>query len=259
MKIKKTHIIKTPSTNYLDKSVSTQKRQEHLKLINNVLAENSSLKVLKTDLFEEVNLDTFMLDKINTKNLYAVDISDAVIEKAGKNIAEKNIVAEISKADIRSLPFESAFFDVVFSTSTLDHFSEEEEIYKSLDEIGRVLKREGKLVITLDNPANPMYYLLKLLSFCKIAPFYIGKTLSTEELNDYLDKIGFTVLSNTGIIHNPRVISTLLFKLIRLVLGRDTVLSDKAVNFFLKMFSLQRKTFLAKYSACFITAVAIKK
>lgn len=252
------YIIKTVDTTYLDKLVARQKKDEHLRLISRAINPELEQVVLKTDLFEEVDTATSLVDSLGIKFLYGIDVSASVVDKAREFFVAKEIAGEVSQADVRNLIFKDDFFDAVISTSTLDHFESKEEIYSSLDEIKRVLKPGGRLLITLDNPHNPTYYLLKILSFLNVTPYYIGKTLSMKELNTYLTEIGFTVSLNTVIIHNPRIISTLLFKGLRCLFGNN-ILADRLIGFFLKIFEFCGTTFLAKYTGCFIATEAVLK
>ena len=68
----------------------------------------------------------------------------------------RNSGIEAVVADVRSLPFAEASFGVVFSGSTLDHFESAADIQRSLGELYRVLRPGGTLILTLDNPANPL-------------------------------------------------------------------------------------------------------
>lgn len=53
--------------------------------------------------------------------------------------------------------FAAETFDLVVSTSTLDHFTCREDLVTSLEEISRVLRPGGLLILTLDNPLNLLY------------------------------------------------------------------------------------------------------
>ena len=66
-------------------------------------------------------------------------------------------------ADVRVLPFPAGTFDGVLSTSTLDHFEAIDDLHRALGELRRVLRPAGRLVLTLDNPANPLIRLRNAL------------------------------------------------------------------------------------------------
>src|SRR5204863_8026948 len=68
-----------------------------------------------------------------------------------------------SDLDVRALPFADGSFDVVVSTSTLDHFQARADIDTALRELHRVLASDGLAVVTLDNPWNPLVALRNAL------------------------------------------------------------------------------------------------
>ncbi len=79
-------------------------------------------------------------------------------------ISECNGWGNAVVSDIRNSPFKTESFDQIISNSTLDHFTNKNDIIVSLKELRRMLKPEGVLIITLDNPSNPVVYLRNLLS-----------------------------------------------------------------------------------------------
>jgi len=87
-----------------------------------------------------------------TKNVdvFAIDISDKMIEEAEKNI-NKNIV-DIRCAKAEEIPYLDDSFDYVICLATFDCLEQE----KALSEMLRVLKIGGKLLIT---GKNVYYYL----------------------------------------------------------------------------------------------------
>ena len=115
-------------------------------------------------------------------------------------------------SDTRNIAFKSDFFDQIISNSTLDHFPFKKDIIVSLKELWRIMKPGGTLVITLDNPSNPVVFLrnlspYRLLKLFGIIPFYMGVTLSKPQLIRALESSGFTVHGNTAIIHSPRILA----------------------------------------------------
>jgi SAM-dependent methyltransferase len=110
-------------------------------------------RVLKTDVFDEAvaeGLAPFLARRADA--LVAIDASPAAVEAARRRRPE----LDARVADVRSLPFEDGSFDVVVSTSTLDHFQARADIDTALLELGRVLAPGGLAVVTLDNPWNPL-------------------------------------------------------------------------------------------------------
>jgi len=118
-------------------------------------------------------------------------------------------------ADVRHLPFKDETFDVIVSTSTLDHFRTEKEIFASLKEIFRVLKSNGELLLTLDNPLNPLVRIRNALPFgllnrLGIVPYFVGKTLKPLEINRFLTGLQMKVEQTRVVMHVPRVLAVIL-------------------------------------------------
>jgi len=106
--------------------------------------------VLKTDLWNESN----NIPKIggvcgnlkNVKKIFAIERQSNLLLKAKKNLRAQNI--EYLLGDIRSLPFNSKFFDIVLDLSTLDHIPPS-DAEKVLSEYYRVLKKNGLLLLVV--------------------------------------------------------------------------------------------------------------
>jgi hypothetical protein len=106
----------------------------------------------------------------------------------------------------------------VFSPSTLDHFSDEGEITAALRELHRALGPGGRLLVTLDNPDNPMLGLRRMVyrltgPLGGVIPFAMGRTLSRARLVALLEREGFEVLASTYIVHAPRFLGLWLGEL----------------------------------------------
>ncbi len=149
---------------YLDPLVAEQKRQVHQRWIRGLLGSRPREVVLKTDLFEEAyGLDRILYDLFPEARLaVGVDLDVKTVRAA----ASRNGSAGFGSAacDVRHLPFPLASVDVIVSTSTLDHFEAREPLAASIDELERVLRPGGTLFVTLDNPRNPLYHVLRWAS-----------------------------------------------------------------------------------------------
>ena len=114
-------------------------------------------------------------------------------------------------ADVRSLPFADGAFDVVVSNSTLDHFATRDDVLVGLRELTRILGRRGELLLTLDNPANPMVALRNLTpNFWRrvgTLPYPVGSTLGRRSLDRALQQLGFDVVDEAAFMHCPRVLA----------------------------------------------------
>lgn len=87
------------------------------------------------DLLEENNLQV---------DYYGVDISNKVFSKIKNFNHEKFFVADVSK----NLPFESERFDYIFAMEIMEHV---ESPTIMLNEINRVLKKNGTLILSVPN------------------------------------------------------------------------------------------------------------
>lgn len=178
-------------------------------LMRQWLPEVKIERLLKTDLFDELLSDgLFPILRSRAKNVIGMDISFY----ASRSAKKKYFGVTTLGADTRSLPFTGNIFDVVVSNSTLDHFDSTEEIISSLREFRRVLKPNGQLLLTLDNPVNPIIALrnalpYRLLHRTGIVPYYVGKTLGPKQIRQCLKRLDFEVVEMKALMHCPRVIA----------------------------------------------------
>ena len=97
---------------------------------------------------------------------------------------EKNIkkIEKISKGllingDATNLPFKNAIFDGILCTEVLEHIK---NYKKAIQEIIRVIKPKGKLLITTPNKKYEFYK--NFLSWLRIWPHKYDRWISTDEL-----------------------------------------------------------------------------
>jgi len=146
-------------------------------------------------------------------------------------------------------------FDIIISDSTLDHYRDKSDINTSLDELVRVLKPGGTLIITLDNPHNWSEPLFRLWIFLGLSPFYIGKTFSLGELEEALTRRGLCVTEGITLIHNPRFFTKVVIAVIRQVFPRHYY---RWVNRMLRFFDTLGDKPSRFLTAQFIAAKAVK-
>jgi SAM-dependent methyltransferase len=166
-------------------------------------------RVLKTDLFDEaVTPGLYPVLSAAAVQLVGMDVSAGIAEAA----ARRHPALEVHTADVRSLPFEDESFDVVVSISTLDHFDDKADIPRALAEIARVLRPGGRLLLTLDNLAQPVVWLRSILPdgpLLKLGliPYRVGKTCTPGKLQKFVREAGLEVQEATAILHCPRVLA----------------------------------------------------
>ena len=86
--------------------------------------------------------------KVDGLEWTGTDISDKMLEFAGKAAKKKKVGVELIKAPASKLPFGDESFDFVLSYAVLHCVNSEEKRVKSVEEIYRVLKKGGKALIS---------------------------------------------------------------------------------------------------------------
>ncbi len=245
-----------PPNWYLDPLAAAQKRAVHLEWIRSNLPTQLRVQtVLKTDLFEEAYGQDELLFSLplDAGLKLGFDVSPSTVARAAKRSSGR--ACRFINADVRHLPLADECVDVVLSNSTLDHFDTEHEIEQSLRELTRVLKPGGILLVTLDNPRNPLFFLFRATLGWIGVSFRLGKTLPLRKLLQVLDRVGLETQSNTWLIHNPRFVSTLLFLALRRTLGPR---ADAPIGWLLAAFSKLGHLPTRGFSAAFVAACARK-
>ena len=173
------------------------------------LPDQSVASLLKTDLFDEAcGVGLFPVLKSGARRVFGLDVSKEAIREATQRHPELTAV----QADVRRLPFSDGQFDVIVSNSTLDHFRSIDELVLSLDELSRGLRQGGQLLLTMDNPANPIIALRNRLPFhalnrLGILPYYVGATCGPRRLQRLVTEAGLSVQETRAIMHCPRVLA----------------------------------------------------
>jgi SAM-dependent methyltransferase len=224
--------------------------------------------VLKTDVFDEaVSEGVLPALAPRATRLVGIDLEEAICETAAARLDG----VEVQVADVRRLPFDDASFDTVLSNSTLDHFEDTAEIGLALAELARVLRPGGRLLVTLDNPANPVVALSKALPRTSLnrlwsrlgsstarvglAPYVVGATLSPRALEDALADVGLEPVATDTLVHAPRVIA------VEVGSRLDRRASPAAGQRFLRVLAgceRLRGTPVARFTAHFHAALAVR-
>ncbi len=246
---------KRPVTWYLDPLVAVQKGSDHRVLIEQWTAGFPVTSFLKTDAFEEANGDDQLLFDLfpGAARAVCMDVSWTTLGAAARRSRRRS--AQFFATDVRRIALPSACMDLVLSTSTLDHFATAADIRVALHEIARVVRPGGLVIVTLDNPQNPLYWALRWASRWPGSPFPLGSTLARERLNRELEIAGLSVEANAFLIHNPRGVSTLLFLGLRGLLGWR---ADRPIRWLLSLFAGLGRLPTRRFTACFIAALARK-
>ncbi|NOX55276.1 MAG: methyltransferase domain-containing protein [Planctomycetes bacterium] len=94
--------------------------------------------------------------------VFGIDISDAMVEMAGKLLCEKGLAdrAELARGDATQMPYVDGSLDGVFMSFTLELF-DTPEIPRVLSECRRVLKPGGRLVVVALSKVGKQGFLIK--------------------------------------------------------------------------------------------------
>jgi SAM-dependent methyltransferase len=167
----------------------TYKKIAYNKILDKINKQNK--KILVTDLFDDAYTQQMAWEL--ESNYYAIDISDRIINKVP---VEKQIYKTC--ADIRNLPYKEESFDIVFNPSTCDHFPKS-ELVKSMEEMKRVLKKKGFLIITLNNRLHK-WRTWQILKLC--IPYDIYSYDVREACQIIIDS-GLKIQHSKTIFHMP--------------------------------------------------------
>lgn len=88
----------------------------------------------------------------NPTKIVGADISDVSISKAIDNAKKKNLNIEYRVENCESSSFASESFDLIYGTGILHHLNLE----KSVKEINRLLKKDGKMIFMEPLGTNPL-------------------------------------------------------------------------------------------------------
>jgi len=89
---------------------------------------------------------------------YGIDLSPDAINQSKKNSDREGIRCDFQIANAENLPFSNGQFDKVISNCALEHFQND---IKALEEMNRVLKENGELVLSVDSFSYPINQELK--------------------------------------------------------------------------------------------------
>lgn len=183
-------------------------RRVNKRLVDSWLGRPEFGPVLKTDLFEEAVSAHHLLPDLGAGSI-GMDCSPAIVSAAQERLRCANVRHLLTVGDVRRPPFKSMALRSIFSGSSLDHFATKADIAESLTEFARVLAPKGVLIVTFDNPHNPVVWLRNSLPFVFLSrlglvPYYVGRTYTRDEVRRQLEASGLTVTHMTAVAHAPR-------------------------------------------------------
>ena len=191
----------------------TYMRYVYGKLIVAWLPERNSF-TLKTDLFEEAICTQGPLMDLGSRTI-GIDRSLSVVQAARHRFDQNGHNPGMLVCDLRNVALRNESVGRILSGSSLDHFEKKAELSKALSELARVLTPGGVMVLTLDNPSNPIVWLRNHLPFhwlnrLGLVPYFVGSTCGVKEGKKQLQQFGLEVTDVTAVAHVPRAPAILL-------------------------------------------------
>ncbi len=182
--------------------------QLHLRLLDQWLGGTRFESALKTDLFDEAVGSGLVPELARiSRRVVGLDLSGSIVDRA----VSRHPFLEAQVADVRRTPFADGSFGFVLSNSTLDHFQDPRDLEQSLRELVRILAPGGQMLLTLDNPLNPIVAIRSrmpagLFGRTSLAPYYVGHTLSLAPMVRLMEDFGCVVRSRGYLMHVPRLL-----------------------------------------------------
>lgn len=189
----------------------TYARSQYARLARQYL--KGGRRVLKTDAFEEIR-GSELIEALGERYQQTVlcDLAYPALHQGAEHHRQPSV--GWVQTPVQCQPFATGSFDAVVSFSTLDHFADVNDIGRSLNELARITRPAGQLLISLDNGANPLLALRNLtpnhwLRACGLAPYEYGRTLGPKAFAATLTGAGWRIQHFTDITHEPRALAIL--------------------------------------------------
>jgi SAM-dependent methyltransferase len=184
------------------------------------LCDSALLQQAEIDDAEVLNLGcSFPLDEManahRTRRWVATDLGEETIrvaEEAARRHLSDEVLDKLSfeVADGTQLPYSDESFDVTVSFSTVDHVPSAEGRQRFIDEMARVTRRGGRVVITVPNRWNRGYANRARLVGPERAPVYYEYCFSPPEIRRMVVSAGLAIRRFTSTAEMPVLAPRLL-------------------------------------------------
>lgn len=162
------------------------------------LSRDSQGKVLEVGCGEGLLL-LRLSQTLSNVDISGIDIWLDILRRAQLKLKQNNISnVKLSQADATKLPFSDDCFESVICINVLFNLPSEEMVRKTLQEISRVIKKNGILILDIRNSLNPLLYLKY-----KFAKYY-DPTVKDLPLRTYSYKKIAACLSQNNFVINEK-------------------------------------------------------
>ncbi len=237
---------------HIDKWLGRIKRDEFLKFFFRHTGPLSGQRILKTDLREEAygGDDILFADEFTGVTCLGLDISGLTVWRASLRARECGRNNQIyMNADVRKIPLADDSLDLVLSTSTLDHFSSEQDTLRSFQEIKRVLKPGGRAIISLNNKQNLNFVLMLKLEQMLKRKAYPVRFFGLSQIRRVCGQANLEIEEHDFIVNIISPLNSLLL-LLRRCFGDKW--ADRAGRFSLKLAGYLSRSRSKAFTAWFI-------
>jgi len=233
------------NTNTYQEQIALHKKRVNLDLVSAWAPVKNCCSILKTDLFEEAFGEDFLLDELSSPHTATVgmDVSKAIVSKAKKRFPKNPLLA----ADVSRLPFADERFELIVSNSTLDHLPFP-SFPHALNELRRVLKPGGFLILTLDSRHNPVHVISNFIRK-KIGMIHAERCYSIQETVRLLKGCGFHATHSKTIYHIPPGLNPLAKLLDKALGSRTNSLIKHMLHIFKRFDRLPTRLLTGRYIA----------
>jgi len=146
-----------------------------------------------------------------TKEICGIDLNPLYVEKAKKSYPDNKRI-RVKTGTIIDLPYPDEYFDFIICSEILEHVPDDK---KALRELRRVLKYNGKLLVTVPNLYFPFFWDPVNWLLMRLFHTHVHKDIwwlagiwadhvrlyTDEQMQKLIIKQGFTVKESVGIIH----------------------------------------------------------
>jgi SAM-dependent methyltransferase len=160
-------------------------------------------KLLKTDLWDEAKNTRILRYAADLgADVYGIDISAEMIRQAGSAFENGTAHRRFIVSDVRAIAFAEGSFDHIYSMGTIEHFKEHALAARNCF---RVLRKGGTAIMGVPNARDPFFRPLMVGILQRLGLYAYGyeKSFSMRALKRMLEREGFEVLAETGILFMP--------------------------------------------------------
>jgi len=154
--------------------------------------------------------------------VYGIDISEVAIRVCVEKLRDRNLGAVLEQGDLRKIPFDDGYFDIIFACEILEHM-EGENLNSALAEVRRCLRVNGFFLATTPYKED-LNASMVCCPFCSRVFHSAGhfQTFDERKASNLLTSNGFNVLSVKKIYGTDMTIRltkfSFLMPLVRLVI-----------------------------------------